>query len=290
MEIIKNIREMSKKVNVNAGLVAMLGLLAVGSFVHEHKYLNEKNATNVEENNENLVDIKKTSVNGDFIQVVHDANDKVYYTTDVLNVSYREKDRIKTLTVHRTGGIEQEKHYRSITTPEISIWIETNEKGEKTYTMYNLSGLSIETKELEIARHITSYTDLEINYEDVLKYETASYFYNNSQYITQDHKEVDKLVYKLDGEEMVRLMKYEGELDNKVYYTNITIDIPSVLVIGSLDAQGNIADYQFMTYLDDWYSTEFVSMTPMEGIEQLSIREAEELESEYNEIEKPWVR
>ena len=91
----------------------------------------------------------------------------------------------------------------------------------------------------------------------------------------------------MNGEEFIRIMKYDGKLDNKVYFSSVTLDNPTIYIIGTLDKKQSITDYKFL-FIPFYYgktdnNIKFIEMNAIIGLTGISIEDAEKLEIEYRE-------
>lgn len=234
----------------------------------------------IEQSNAYIEDLIK------YKQVI-DANGNIQLTDELRGIAYREEDRIKRLYVYLESENDKEKIYRSITTPEISINVKFDEdENKKNYFIHNQSSVKSINEELRV---IYDYPIIEsiMGYKETLDLEEANYYSDNIEYVKTDYQEVEKLTYQVNDEEFTRIMKFRGELDNKVYYSSVTIDSPTICVIGTLDENRNITNYKLI-FMPSYYgksdkNIEFIEMNAIKGLTEISMETAEKLEKEYRE-------
>ncbi len=211
-----------------------------------------------------------------------DANEEVHITREIGRFKYKIEDRIEEKYVYLDTRSENEKIYRSITQPLESIIVKIDEEKQEKYYLSTKN----EILELNVVQY---FRDMEhfMTYKGAEQYEKLGYLFNNHSKLKKNADSFYSLFFEVNNERFMRMAKYIGQLDNKKYYQNVSIDDEpySFWVIEDLEKNATtkyeILAPLYFRNLDA--SISFVEMNEVPGLTSLTIEEALEIEKEYKE-------
>ncbi len=239
----------------------------------EEKLESKQEDNIIEQNNKYTEDLLK-------YQLVIDANEDIFITTEIHKIVYSSENRIYSLCAYLEKEKKNEKIYRSITTPETSVIVKLDEKGEPLQYFLQTNGNIKENTELKVIYDFTNELGRNATYEEALDSEMLSYMSYNYHKFNKNRKEVAALEYKVENENYMRIMECLGELDNKVFYMTVTTD-HTIWAVGTLNENKEITNCQIMSASLENKKEEVVSMNVIPGLTELSIEEAEKIEEDY---------
>ena len=216
-------------------------------------------------------------------RLVLDANEDIILTSEVREISYILEGKNYELLGYLEKETPSEKIYRSITTPENSIVVKTNEEGNIQYNLQiNRNGKGQETIELhDVLGDYPAVVGRCISFPQALDFETSSFISYNYQKFNKTHEEVTALVCKVEDDYHMKIMDYVGEFDNQVLYQAKVFKNAAIWVLGTQNEEKEIVDYQIVGPLEWEGKAEFVSMDIILGAVQLSDDKILKIEKDY---------
>ncbi len=215
---------------------------------------------------------------GDY-KVVQDANAEYHVTEELKQVLFETTDeKTKSLYMYLESTAENQKVYRSLTEPEISLIATTDIYNKVTYQLhrgnYASEAKNKEFSDSKVMNVITILGPKTYSYARAMKMEADLDETNN-------YKEIDRLEYQENGNVSIRMVEYFKTENNRMYYKSVTA--PEVIVSELKNEQGYFNGYEIVVD-GKKIDAKIVSMAALiGGPKELTPEFAEAMEKDYAE-------